>query len=181
MSRLAKKPVHIPQGVNVRIDGNVIVVEGPLGKLEEKFLPNFISIKIEDSKVMIERKSDAGNARALQGLYWSLIRNSVIGVTTGFTKTMEIKGIGYKWEMSGNALMITAGFSHPMKFPVPAGVKIATDGIALLNITGINKQIVGQVAANLRFIRPPEPYKGKGIRYKDEVVRLKEGKAGAKK
>jgi large subunit ribosomal protein L6 len=181
MSRLAKKPVHIPQGVNIRIDGNSILVEGPLGKLEEKFLPNFIGIKVEDGKAMIDRKSDVNTARALQGLYWSLIRNMVIGVTQGFTITMEIKGIGYKWEMSGDNLMITAGFSHPMKFPVPKGVKMATDGIALLNITGIDKQIVGQVAANLRFIRPPEPYKGKGIRYKNEMIRLKEGKAGAKK
>ena len=181
MSRLAKKNIPVPQGVNVRIDNNRFYVEGPLGKLEQDFLNQYIVIKVEENHVIVERKIDSKPVRALQGLYWVLMRNMIMGVTTGFTRTLEIRGIGYKWEIQGSNLVITAGFSHPMKFPIPSNVKMVTDGITLLNISGIDKQQVGQVAANVRFIRPPEPYKGKGIRYREEVVRLKEGKAGAKK
>ncbi|OHD55999.1 MAG: 50S ribosomal protein L6 [Spirochaetes bacterium GWF1_51_8] len=181
MSRLAKKNIPVPQGVTVRIDNNRFYVEGPLGKLQQDFLNQYIIMKVENNEVIVERKFDAKNVRALQGLYWVLMRNLIAGVSTGFTRTLEIRGIGYKWEVQGSNLVITAGYSHPVKFPIPQGVKMVTDGITLLNVSGIDKQLVGQVSANIRFVRPPEPYKGKGIRYKDEVVRLKEGKAGAKK
>jgi large subunit ribosomal protein L6 len=179
MSRLAKKFIAIPQGVNVEVGKTSFTVEGPKGKVEENYIPTYVEIKVEDGKVFVNRKADGNKFRAFQGLYWSLMKNCIFGVSEGFKKTLQIQGIGYKCELKGNILVCNVGYSHPVEFPVPDGVTITLESPVLLTVSGYNKQLVGQVAANIRFIKPPEPYKGKGIRYSNEVVKLKAGKSSA--
>lgn len=180
MSRLAKKPVLLPKGVTVTVSDTTFKVEGPLGKLEHEFKPEFVEVKVEENGVYVNRKGDANEFKAYQGLYWAHLRNAVVGVSEGFKKVLKIMGVGYKWQLQGNKLVCNVGLSHSVEFIAPEGIKLSSDNPALLTVSGIDKRLVGQTAANIRFIKPPESYKGKGIRYENEVVRLKEGKAGAK-
>lgn len=177
MSRLAKKPVIIPDGVKVSFASGVFNADGKLGKLQQTIQTTLVDVTVEGNKIMVGRKADAKNFKASQGLYWALIRNMVEGVHNGFTKNLQIQGLGYKWELKGKNLQVTCGFSNPVLFEVPQGVTIAVDSITTLKVSGSDKQVVGEVAAKIRDIKPPEPYKGKGIRYLNETVKLKEGKS----
>ena len=179
MSRIGKKPVSIPSGVTISVDGNTVKVKGPKGELVESFRPE-MKIAVQDGTVTIERSSDAKEQKALHGLTRALIANMVQGVTAGYKKTLEIVGVGYKAEKKGKTLVLTVGYSHPVQYPEPAGITLTAPSPTTVVIEGTNKQKVGQVAAELRDVRPPEPYKGKGIRYHGEQVRRKAGKAGAK-
>jgi large subunit ribosomal protein L6 len=179
MSRIGNKPVAIPGGVTVTVDGNTVKVKGPKGELTETFRPE-MKIRVEGGEVLVERPTENKAHKALHGLTRALIANMVVGVTTGYKKTLEIIGVGYKAEKKGNNLVLTVGYSHPVEYPQPAGISLTAPTPTSVVIEGNDKQKVGQVAAELRDVRPPEPYKGKGIRYQGEQVRRKAGKAGAK-
>ena len=179
MSRIGKMPVKIPAGVQVTVDNNKVTVKGPKGTLAREFHKDMI-IKIEDSKVVVERPSDQKNHRALHGLTRSLINNMVSGVVGGFQKVLVLEGVGYRAAKQGNKLVLTIGYSHPVEIEPPEGIEFEVPAPNRIVVKGINKELVGQIAANVRAVREPEPYKGKGIRYEDEVVRRKEGKTGAK-
>jgi large subunit ribosomal protein L6 len=179
MSRIGKKPVEIGKGVDVTVNGRAIRVKGPKGDLTFNAHPEML-VKIEDGAVVVERPSDNASHKALHGLTRTLIANMVAGVTTGYKKTLEIVGVGYKAEKSGKGIKLTVGYSHTVQFDAPPGITFETPNPTTLVISGADKQMVGQVAAEIRLVRPPEPYKGKGIRYSDEQVRRKAGKtAGA--
>jgi large subunit ribosomal protein L6 len=179
MSRIGKKPVGIPQGVKIDIQNAVFSVQGPLGKLDYT-VPDGISVEVQESNIVVTRATEQKRHRALHGLVRSLVNNMVTGVSTGFSKSLEIVGIGYRATKEGsNVLNLAVGYSHPVKFPVPEGITIEVEGQNKVIVKGIDKQQVGQVAANIRKVRKPEPYKGKGIRYSDEVVRKKVGKTAA--
>jgi len=178
MSRIGKMPVKIPAGVQVTVDNNKVTVKGPKGTLAREFHKDMI-IKIEDSKVVVERPSDQKNHRALHGLTRSLINNMVSGVVGGFQKVLVLEGVGYRAAKQGNKLVLTIGYSHPVEIEPPEGIEFEVPAPNRIVVKGINKELVGQIAANVRAVREPEPYKGKGIRYEDEVVRRKEGKTGA--
>ncbi|HOG59323.1 MAG TPA: 50S ribosomal protein L6 [Anaerolineaceae bacterium] len=178
MSRIGKLPIAIPAGVEVKIEGNTVSVKGPLGHLEETFSPE-IGIKLEDGHLIIERPNDEPRVRALHGTTRALLNNMVQGVSKGFERVLEVNGVGYRAELNGNDLVLNVGFSHPVKFPAPEGITFEVESKArLVKVKGRDRQQVGQVAANLREIRPPEHYKGTGIRYQGEFVKLKAGKAG---
>ncbi len=177
MSRLAKKPLKVPEGVKVRIENGKIFIEGKLGKLEQSYNTEFIDIKTDGKEILIGRKGYENTAKAYQGLYFRLSRNLILGVTEGFSKILNIQGIGYKWEIRGRDLVLNVGYSKPVIFKIPAGINMRIDNPSQLIISGCDKQLVGQTTAEVRSIRPPEPYKGKGIRYLNERVKLKEGKA----
>lgn len=177
MSRLAKKPIAIPDGVKVTINQDVINVEGKLGKISQKFLPQYIDIVIQGNELMVNRKEDGKPFRATQGLFYRITGNLIKGVSEGFTKQLNIQGLGFKWEIKGKELVLIVGFSKPAVYMIPEGITLKLERPDLLAVTGIDKQLVGQSAANIRGIRPPEPYKGKGVRYADERVKLKEGKS----
>jgi large subunit ribosomal protein L6 len=179
MSRIGNKPVSIPDKVSVSIDGSTVKVNGPKGQLAETFRPE-LRIRVENGKVVIERPSDTKAHKALHGLTRALIANMVLGVTAGYRKSLEIVGVGYRAEKRGKALVLNVGYSHPVNYPEPPGITISTSSPTVVVIEGMDKQKVGQVAAEIRSVRPPEPYKGKGIRYQGEQVRRKAGKAGAK-
>ena len=179
MSRIGNKPVPVPDKVTVTVDGNTVKVTGPKGELTQVFRPE-MKVRVEDSKVIIERPSDSKEHRALHGLTRALIANMVNGVTAGYRKSLEIIGVGYKAEKRGKTLVLTVGYSHVVQYPEPAGITISAPSPTNVVIEGMDKQKVGQVAAEIRSVRPPEPYKGKGIRYTGEQVRRKAGKAGAK-
>ena len=177
MSRIGKQPVPIAGGVQITIaDGNEITVKGPKGQLQRTF-PGDIRFAMEEAQVVVTRPSDASAYRALHGLSRSLLNNMVVGVTDGFTKTLEVQGVGYRAQLEGANLRLAVGFSHPVVVEPPEGISFAVEG-PRINVSGIDKEKVGQVAADIRKIRPPEPYKGKGIRYLGERVRRKAGKAG---
>ncbi len=178
MSRIGRKPIMVPSGVNVDVKDNVATVKGPKGQLQRR-LPAEMTVSIDDGIITVTRPSDAGKHRALHGLTRTLINNMVEGVTNGFSKSLEIRGVGYKAEPTAKGARLVVGYSHPVDFEAPDGVKISVDG-AIVKIEGIDKEKVGQVAAEIRDVRPPEPYKGKGIRYVGEQVRTKAGKTGAK-
>jgi large subunit ribosomal protein L6 len=182
MSRIGRKPVAIPSGVTVEIQGNKVLVKGPKGDLSYAFLPE-VGVKVEGSAVMVERKDDTNAGRARHGLTRSLIANMVDGVSKGYEKQMEIIGVGYKAAIKGRTLELQLGFSHPVNFPIPKGIEIGQDekNKNIIKISGVDKQLVGQVCSDIRSYRPPEPYKGKGIRYVGENVRRKVGKAAAAK
>lgn len=181
MSRLAKKSLPIPNGVTVTVENGVVQFKGSLGSISQDFDLNNIELVVDNSAVSVNRKNDSKDAKAKQGLYWALVRNHLQGVSTGFQKQLEIQGIGYRWEVKGQNLNCTVGFSHPVSFTAPEGITLEQPAANTVLVKGIDRQLVGQVAANIRFIKKPEPYKGKGIRYTGEVVRLKEGKSAGKK
>jgi len=176
MSRVGKKPIPIPSGVDVSIKDQNIMVKGPLGQLEYSF-PARINTEIVENQVIVKRLKDDREDRALHGLARALIANLVKGVSVGFTKTLIIEGVGYRAQMKGSTLTMNLGFSHPIDYLIPDGVSLKVEK-NVLSLSGIDKQQVGQVAAIIRDFRKVEPYKGKGIRYKDEVVRRKVGKVG---
>ncbi len=179
MSRIGKLPVSIPTGVTVAVDGNTVKVKGPRGELSHR-LPAGISVEQTDAALNVKRASDETNHKALHGLTRSLINNMMDGVTKGYRKQLEITGVGYKAEQRPYGLQLALGFSHQIEYKAPAGIKLTAPQPTQIVIDGADKALVGQVAAELRGLRPPEPYKGKGIRYSDEIVRRKAGKTGAK-
>ena len=179
MSRIGKMPVPIPKGVEVRADGAAVRVKGPKGELKTA-IPAGLTVSIADGQVRVSRSSDEPDARALHGLLRSLVANSVEGVTKGFIRELEISGVGYKAEVKGKSVMFTLGYSHPVIFDIPAGIDIAIDKQTHITVTGIDRQQVGQVAANIRRLRKPDPYKQKGVRYTGEHLKKKAGKTGAK-
>ena len=178
MSRIGRLPIPVPKGVDVRLEANnQITVKGPKGSLTQTFHPD-LKIVQEDGTLKVERASDDGFHRSLHGLTRSLLNNMVQGVTTGYTKTLEISGVGYRVTKEGNDIVLALGFSHPVRVSPPAGITFSVDGTSRLNVTGIDKQLVGEEAAKIRSIREPEPYKGKGISYAGERIRRKAGKTG---
>ena len=180
MSRIGKMPVAIPKGVEVKSDGGRVRVMGPKGELSSA-IPSGLTVTIADGQVNIARGSDEPHARAIHGLLRSLVANNVEGVTKGFTRELEISGVGYKAEVKGKSVVFSLGYSHPVDFPIPEGVSVAVDAKAgKLTVTGADKQRVGQTAAEIRKLRVPDPYKAKGIKYADEVIKRKVGKAGGK-
>ena len=179
MSRIGKLPVPVPNGVTVSLDGNTVRVKGPKGELTHK-LPNGITVATNDGTLNVARVSDESNYKALHGLTRSLIANMVEGVTKGYQKQLEITGVGYKAEVRPYGLQLALGFSHQIQYKAPAGIKLTAPQPTQILIDGADKAMVGQVAAELRSLRPPEPYKGKGIRYAGEQIRRKAGKAGGK-
>jgi large subunit ribosomal protein L6 len=178
MSRIGKQPVPLAQGVKVQIENNVVTVTGPKGTLSREVVNPNIRITQDDGSLVITRTDDEKEQRSMHGLYRTLISNMVTGVSTGFTKTLEIQGVGYRVQKQGSNLQLNVGYSHPVEVSAPAGITLDVEGNNRILVSGIDKEQVGQVAANIRKIRPPEPYKGKGIRYQGEVVRRKAGKAG---
>ena len=181
MSRIGRKPIAIPSAVKVDVaKGNVITINGPKGELSYS-APPALGIELEDGTLVVSRPNDARENRSLHGLSRTLINNMVVGVTDGFRKNLEIQGVGYRAAMDGKDLVLNVGFSHPVRFNAPDGISYALDGQTKVAIIGIDKQVVGEEAARIRRVRPPEPYKGKGIRYEGEVVRRKAGKAGKAK
>ena len=179
MSRIGKQPIPIPAGVNVSVDGSTVRVKGPKGEMVQTFRPE-MKIELNDGVLTVERPTESKQDRALHGLTRALLANMVTGVTTGYRKALELVGVGYKAEKRGKNLVLTVGYSHPVEYPEEAGLTITTPAPTQIVIEGIDKQRVGQAAAEIRSVRPPEPYKGKGIRYQGEHVRRKAGKAGAK-
>ena len=178
MSRIGKLPVSIPGGVTITVgEGNVVTVKGPKGTLTEKFSPE-MTVEQEDGVVHVKRSSDDKQHRALHGLTRSLLHNMVVGTTEGFVKNLDIVGVGYRAQVSGKKLVLNVGYSHPVEIDPPEGVSFETPAPNKIIVKGIDKQKVGQIAADIRAVRSPEPYKGKGIRYENEFVRRKEGKTG---
>lgn len=179
MSRIGKLPITLPKDVKVAVSGNTVKVDGPKGSLTLSH-NNKVAVKQEGDQVLVLRQGEERDHRACHGLYQRLISNMVLGVTRGYSKQLQIVGTGYKAQMEGDVLTLQVGLSHQPRYPVPKGLKITCPKPNQIVIEGIDKQLVGQAAADIRKIRPPEPYKGKGIRYSDERVRRKVGKAGAK-
>ena len=179
MSRIGKLPVAIPSGVTVTVDGNTVRVKGPRGELAHR-LPEGITVDRQDNTLNVQRASEETNHKSLHGLTRSLIANMVEGVTKGYRKQLEITGVGFKAEVRPYGLQLALGFSHSIEYKAPAGIKLTAPQPTAITIAGSDKALVGQVAAELRGLRPPEPYKGKGIRYAGEVIRRKAGKAGGK-
>ncbi|MBE9531939.1 MAG: 50S ribosomal protein L6 [Proteobacteria bacterium] len=177
MSRIGIQPINIPDGVKVTLDGNVVSVTGSKGSLKQE-LRDEISVKIDGSVITVSRNNDERESVAFHGLMRSLVANMVTGVTEGFEKKLEIIGVGYRAEVKGSDINLLLGYSHPIKYSLPDGISASVDKQTLISIMGADKQLVGQVAADVRAFRKPEPYKGKGIRYVDEQVRRKAGKAG---
>jgi large subunit ribosomal protein L6 len=170
-------PVTIPKGVSATIDGNAVTVKGPKGELH-RTLPREMQVTLQDDQLRVQRPSDSSGHRALHGLTRSLLSNMVDGVTEGFSKKLEIHGVGYKAESLATGVRLIVGYSHAVEYKAPAGITISVENPTLVKVEGIDKELVGQVAADLRRVRPPEPYKGKGIRYVGEHVRRKAGKTG---
>jgi len=179
MSRIGRKPVVVPKGVTLQVDGNTVAVKGPRGELR-RTLHEDMEIALKDNQFTVARPSDEKRHKALHGLTRTLVQNMVEGVSKGFSKSLEIQGVGYKAEAKPYGVNLIVGYSHPVKYEAPKGIKISVDNNVMLKIEGADKELVGQVAAELRQVRPPEPYKGKGIRYVGEQVRRKAGKTGAK-
>ena len=179
MSRIGKKPVTVPKDVTLDLQGQVVAVKGPKGELRRSLHPE-MQLALADGSFTVSRPSEATKHKALHGLTRTLVQNMVDGVSKGFSKTLEIQGVGYKAEAKPYGVNLIVGFSHPVKYEAPKGIKISVENNTVVKIEGADKEIVGQVAAELRAVRPPEPYKGKGIRYQGEQVRRKAGKTGAK-
>ena len=179
MSRIGKAPIHIPDGVEVKIEGQIVTVKGPLGTETVEVRPE-IALKLDGKELVVSILNDDRRSRSLWGLSRTLLNNAVQGVKTGFEKKLEIQGVGYRANMEGTVLNLALGYSHPVKIEPPAGIKIAVENNTKITVSGSNKQLVGDVAAEIRGKRPPEVYKGKGIRYEGEYVRRKAGKTGKK-
>lgn len=178
MSRVGSQPIQVPSGVTVKFDGSTATVKGPKGTIT-KTLPNVCTFEQKGDVITVTRPSNSGPHRSMHGLTRTLIANMVIGVTDGFSKDLNIVGVGYKAEAKGKELVLALGFSHPINFQIPEGIQIETPQPTQIKITGIEKELVGQVAADIRGYRPPEPYKGKGILYAGEQIQRKAGKAAA--
>lgn len=176
MSRIGKLPIQVPEGVKVAVDGRTIRFEGPKGKLET-MIPSGLKVKIESKIVSVEREIEERKVRALHGLTRKLIANMAQGVSQGFSRVLEINGVGYRAEVKGQELHMTLGYSHPVVFPLPKGITAAVERQVVVTLTGADRQLLGETAAKIRSFRPPEPYKGKGIKYREEVIRRKAGKA----
>jgi len=179
MSRIGKKPIAIPKGVQVGVQGQQVEVKGPKGALTLT-VHDLCSVQVADGSVVVTRGADHRTAKALHGLTRALVANMVRGVTDGFERRLEIIGIGYRAQLAGRNLTFSLGYSHPIVFPLPEGVQAEVDKQTAITLRGVDKYVVGQTAARIRSLRPPDPYKGKGIRYSDETVRRKVGKSGAK-
>ncbi len=179
MSRIGKKPIPLPKGVSYTVEGNVITVTGPKGTVSNH-LPAGVTLETEDSVLLVKREDDS--KAAVHGLVRALVNNAVVGVTTGWKRELEIVGIGYRAELKGKGIVVfTLGFSHPIEYPLPSGVEVTIDPkMTKLSIGGIDRQKIGQVAAEMRSLRPPDPYKQKGVRYAGEKLKKKVGKTGAK-
>ena len=178
MSRIGKLPVSIPGGVTITVDeGNLVTVKGPKGVLSARVSPD-MKIEQKDGTLTVTRPSDNKQHRSLHGLTRTLVNNMVVGTTDGFSKKLEIVGVGYRAQMQGTKLVLNVGYSHPVEFEAPAGIEFETPAANRITVKGIDKQQVGQIAADIRKARPPEPYKGKGVRYENERIRRKEGKTG---
>jgi large subunit ribosomal protein L6 len=177
MSRIGKLPVAVPSGVDVTLNDSTVHVKGPKGELSQHILP-VVTVTIEDGQVVVARKSDDKPGRSAHGLTRTLVANMIDGVTKGFRKSLELQGVGFRVNKAGEILNFSLGFSHPVTFAPPEGIAFTVEGTNRVHVDGIDKQRVGQVAAEIRNLRPPEPYKGKGIRYAGEVVKKKLGKAG---
>lgn len=176
MSRIGRLPITLPSGVSVKVDGNTVAVKGPKGELSTQ-LPEHTEASLDGSELVIQRSSELRQARANHGLARALVNNMVVGVSAGFQKTLEVIGIGYRAEVKGKDLVLNLGYSHPVEFPIPTGISISVDKQNKITVEGIDKQQVGQVAAVIRGFRKPDHYKGKGVRYLGEHVRLKAGKS----
>ena len=179
MSRIGRKPISVPSGVKVRIEGSMLTAEGPKGKVVTAIAPG-IGVEANDNQLQVTRSDDERKSRALHGLMRALVANAVQGVAQGFSKTLDIVGVGYRAEVKGRELHMALGYSHPVVYALPKGVDVAVEKNTRLTVTGADRQQVGQVAAEIRGLRPPDPYKGKGVRYSDEKLKLKVGKAGGK-
>jgi large subunit ribosomal protein L6 len=179
MSRIGRMPITVPNNVTVDVGFGLVSVKGPRGELN-RAIPPEISVTREDGSLHVERASDQPTHRSLHGLTRSLIANMVTGVTDGFSRRLEVNGVGYRAAVSAGSLVLQVGYSHPVLVPAPQGISFAVQGNAIV-VSGADKELVGEVAAQVRRVRPPEPYKGKGIKYAEEVIRRKAGKAGAKK
>ena len=177
MSRIGKQPIPVPSSVKVQIEGLAITVKGPKGELHRQVHPD-MRLHLEDGQITVTRPSDQPEHRALHGLTRALLANMVTGVEQGFSKTLEMQGVGYRAQKSGKGIQVAVGFSHPVDVPAPEGITLEIEGNTIIHVRGVDKELVGQIAAEIRSIRPPEPYKGKGIRYQGEHVRRKAGKAG---
>ncbi|UCE63296.1 MAG: 50S ribosomal protein L6 [Nitrospirota bacterium] len=179
MSRIGRKPITIPSGVDVQVGGQVVAIKGPKGQLEWK-LANGVSVAVEDGRVIVGRNGDTSNLRALHGLTRAELSNQIEGVLNGYQRTLELTGVGYRAQVQGQTLTFSVGFSHPVSLDLPAGVQATVDKQTVVSLSGIDKRLVTQVAAKIRKVRSPDVYKQKGIRYVGEVLRKKAGKAGKK-
>lgn len=179
MSRIGKRPIPVPAGVEIEIEGSRVRVKGPKGELARE-LHREIVVRREGEELLVERPSDQPQHRSLHGLTRTLVANMIEGVTTGYKKTLEIVGVGYRAENRPFGLNLNLGYSHPIEYQAPEGITLKAASPTVVEVTGINKEVVGQVAAEIRSLRPPEPYKGKGVKYQGEVIRRKAGKAGGK-
>lgn len=180
MSRIGKQPVVIPAGVKIAVSGSTVTVEGPKGKLE-RTLPPPVTVSVDGGVATLARPDDTRRSKAMHGLARTLVNNMVLGVTKGFEKELHIEGVGFRAAVAGKKLNLSLGYSHPVEFDIPTGITIVVDQQTEVKITGTDKELVGQVAANIRFLREPEVYRGKGVRYKDEVIRRKAGKTASSK
>ncbi len=179
MSRIGRKPVQVPKGITVELKGRSLAIKGPKGELQRTFHPD-MALSMADDHITVARPSDDQRHKALHGLTRTLVQNMIDGVTKGYSKRLEIQGVGYKAEVKPYGLNLALGLSHPVAYHAPKGIKLSVENNTLVKVEGADKELVGQVAAELRFLRPPEPYKGKGVRYVGEQVRRKAGKTGAK-
>ena len=179
MSRVGKLPIEIPKGVKVEVKDNNVFVEGPKGNLNQEFNTH-VTVRVEEDQVIVDRTSETKEARSFHGLYRQLCQNMVTGASQGFSRTLIINGVGYRAEVRGDILHMNLGFSNPIEFLIPQGITITCEGQNKVIVSGIEKQLVGQVSSEIRSIRPPEPYKGKGVKYEDERIVRKIGKSGVK-
>lgn len=177
MSRIGRKLIPVPSAVDVKVAGRVVSVKGPLGRLERAIAPG-LDVAVADGHIQVVRSGDDARVRALHGLVRAELSNSITGVTKGFERTLEITGVGYKAQVQGQTLTLNLGFTHPVEFILPPGIEAKVDKQTIITIRGIDKRLVGQIAANIRAIKPPDVYKQKGIRYTGEILRKKEGKTG---
>ncbi len=179
MSRIGRLPVRIPKGVKVSVQNGRVDLESPRGKFSHAYSPE-VSVKVEGDSVVVSRADDSRQAKSLHGLYRNLIKNSLLGLSDGFARTLVITGVGYKAEVKGKSLLLTLGYSTPIEYPIPAGITMDVDQNTKITVKGADRQQVGQIASEIRSFRPVEPYKGKGIKYENEYVRRKVGKSGIK-